>query len=191
MGSARVSRVGFGVSPKQSFQHTGTTADHEQRERTCSPLIVNLRLITLLPMLTIVRFVGAVSLPCLCCANAYTAATPDPRAPVRIQFARSDLDDILYFYSSLSGKPLHVDAGVGGTVDLMSQGIPRAETLRWIRHQLLERYGIDIRDIPGSNIHVAWSTDHEEARETTRRSLKKTPDARVIDSAELRAKKPH
>jgi hypothetical protein len=111
---------------------------------------------------------------------------------VQFQYMRADLDDILYLYSSLSGRPLHVDAGVGGKVDIMSQGvIPRAEALGWLRKQLGERYGIEICDTAGTDIRVSWSADHDQVREATKRSLKTLPEARIIDIATLRARKPH
>ena len=120
------------------------------------------------------------------------AQTPASQGPVQVQYLRANLDDVLYFYSSLSAQPLHVDAGVGGTVDVFSQAkFPQSEALAWIRKQLLDRYGIEIRDVPGSDIRVSWSTDHDEVREATKRSLKSVPPARVIDVATLRARKPH
>jgi hypothetical protein len=125
-------------------------------------------------------------------AAAFSAPTPDPQAPVRFSYLRADLDDILYLYSQLSGKPLYVDAAVGGTVDVMSQNlIPRSEALAWLRRQLVDRYGVEVHDIPGSDIHVSWSADHDQVREATKRSLKAIPEARVIDIATLHAKKPH
>jgi hypothetical protein len=143
-------------------------------------------------MLATRRFMLAVALLLLPLAAAFSAPSPDPQAPVRFRYLRADLDDVLYLYSQLSGKPLHVDAGVGATVDIMSQDlIPRSEALAWLRRQLLDRYGVEIRDVPGSDIHVSWSADHDQVREATKRSLKTLPEARVIDIATLHAKKPH
>jgi hypothetical protein len=111
-------------------------------------------------------------------------ATPDPNAEVKLQFPRSDLDDVLFFYWYIAGRSLRVDAGVGGKVDLIAPDlIPRAEVLSWMRRQLLENYGIEIHDTPGAEITVTWSADHEEAREATKRSGKNVPEARVIGMA--------
>jgi type II secretory pathway component GspD/PulD (secretin) len=142
-------------------------------------------------MLAVIKLVFAGALSCIFSLSA-VANPPDPQAPVVVRFARADLDDVLYFYSQLSSKSLHVDAGVGGTVDIMSQGvIPRAEALAWLRAQLLERQGIEIHDTSGADIRVSWSTGHDEAREATKRTLKTVPDARIIDIAKLRAMKPN
>jgi type II secretory pathway component GspD/PulD (secretin) len=142
-------------------------------------------------MLALIRFVVVGALFSLPSVIALAGPTPDPQMPVVVRYARSELDDVLYFYSQLSGKPLHVDAGVGGIVDIMSQGdIPRAEALGWLRKQLLEHYGIEIHDVPGSDIRVSWSADHDQVREATKHSLKTVPEARTIDTATLHAKKP-
>jgi hypothetical protein len=139
-------------------------------------------------MLVARRFVSVATLIVI----SATIAFPSTPRLVRVTFAHADLDDVLYFYSHLSGKPVYVDAGVGGIVDIMSQGdITGPAALAWIRRQLLERCGIEIRETPESEIHVSWSTDHDQAREAAKASLKTVPPARVIDIATLRAKKPH
>jgi hypothetical protein len=143
-------------------------------------------------MLVLTRLILLVVLWFACAGSGLCDPTCSPSAAVRFAYPRADLDDVLRLYSQLSGRPVYVDAGVGGTIDVMSQNdIPGSEALAWIRRQLLDRCGIEVHDAPSSDIRVSWSADHDQVREATKRSLKTVPDARVIDIATLDAKKPH
>lgn len=118
------------------------------------------------------------------------SGTPDPQAPVVFQYWQSDLDDVLYFYSSLAGRPVYVDAGVGGRVDVMSRRqLPRGEALPWVRKLLLEQYGIRIEDT-SAQIRVSWSPDYPVQREATQRTMKPGLPSRVIDRAKKNSDAP-
>jgi type II secretory pathway component GspD/PulD (secretin) len=114
---------------------------------------------------------------------ASARAARDPNAPVVFNYPGSELDDVLHVYSSLAGRPVYVDAGVGGRIDVISQGaIPREDALPWLRKLLLERYGIQIEDTL-ERIRVSWAADHPAEREATKRTVKSLPAERVIDTS--------
>jgi DNA-binding protein H-NS len=115
---------------------------------------------------------------------------PKPGSEVVIQFSNDDLDKVLFLYSHLSGKSVHVEAGVGGTITFKAVASPSA-ILWFLRKLLLENYGIEVHDAPaGTDVHVSWSTDHDQVREETKQSLVKIPAARVIDGTKAEVEKP-
>lgn len=80
---------------------------------------------------------------------------------VHLQFGpQSDLVDVLHLYSTLTGRKIWLDLNVHANVAVISlRPIPKEEALRLIRTNLLEQYGIELRDTDKNETFVSWSDD--------------------------------
>ena len=84
----------------------------------------------------------------------------DRPALVRLRFTKSDIRDLLSFYSRLIRKPVLVEVDMPALVTVApDEDLPLKDAIELVRKTLLESYGIEMRDSDRGEVLVTWSSD--------------------------------
>jgi len=110
---------------------------------------------------------------------------------VKLEFPKTDVREILWFYQKLTGRPVLVELDLQALVTIEPhKDIPQAEAIELIRKTLLESYGIEMRESVHGETLVRWSQDPKYPRrsdppptEAERTVVPIHPRARVIQPA--------
>ena len=79
---------------------------------------------------------------------------------VKIQMPQADVQFVLDFYSSLTGRTVHLDPALRVTVSIQTEKlIPKEEAIQLIRTTLLEKHGVEFWEPTAKDTFVSWSTD--------------------------------